>query len=204
MRKIIFILKLCRTYFCASSVYTSALKSQYNFLLGPCFYFSILGNRRQCQRVVALTESHVTTIYGKSVSASQNEGSQQPINTIAICIHPSLDSQFEWSSYSVWRCVSVIFLKLAECDVCSHWTHLQFCSKVKVIRKFDGFRCPHCKVNSQQICLSAKYLVDNNLLFLCYNNQSFTVVTEIPKLVFSGTIVTEYLWRVFDQLAAYY
>ena len=54
--------------------------------------------------------------------------------------------------------------------------------------------CPHCKVNSQQISLSAKYLVDSNLLLLCYDNQSFKIVTEIPKSVFSGTMVSEYMY----------
>ena len=51
----------------------------------------------------------------------------------------------------------------------------------------------HCKGKSQQICLSAKYLVDSILFLLCYDNQSFKVVTEIPKSVFSGTMVSEYL-----------
>ena len=75
MHKIIFILKLCRTYFCAVSVYPPALKNLYNFLFRSLFLFFCSGNRRQCLRVVALTESHITTIYGKSIPASQNEGS---------------------------------------------------------------------------------------------------------------------------------
>ena len=79
------------------------------------------------------------------------------------------------------------------CDVCSHWTHLQFCSKVKVTRKFGGFRGLHCKENSQQACLSLKHIVDSNLLLLCYDYQSFKIVTEIPKSVFSDTIVSEHL-----------
>ena len=42
--------------------------------------------------------------------------------------------------------------------------------KVKVIRKCDGFSVrDHCKGNSQQICLSVKYIADINLPFLCYN-----------------------------------
>ena len=72
---------------------------------------------------------------------------------------------------------------------------IQFCSKV--IRKCDGFTCPHWKGNSQKTCLSVKYLVDSNLLLLCallcYDYQSFKVVTEIPKSAFSGTMVSEYL-----------
>ena len=51
----------------------------------------------------------------------------------------------------------------------------------------------HCKGNSQQICLSAKYLVDSILFLLCHDNQSFKVVAGSPKSVFSGTIVSEYL-----------
>ena len=48
-------------------------------------------------------------------------------------------------------------------------------------------------VNSQKTCLSVKNLVDSNLLLLCYDYRSFKVVTEIPKLAFSGTMVSEYL-----------
>lgn len=42
------------------------------------------------------------------------------------------------------NCVSVIFVKWAQCDFngCRHWTHLQFCCKQKVIRLGDQFICP--------------------------------------------------------------
>lgn len=47
-------------------------------------------------------------------------------------------------------CVSLTFVKWAECDgmrngqPCRHWTHLCFCSPVRVIRRGDKFFCPHC------------------------------------------------------------
>ena len=41
------------------------------------------------------------------------------------------------------------------------------------------------------------------MLFLCYDYQNFKVVTEISKSAFSGTMISEYLWRVLNQLAAY-
>ena len=43
------------------------------------------------------------------------------------------------------------FLKLltwAKCDYCTHWTHLQFCTEVRVIRRGDIFRCPHCLMHA--------------------------------------------------------
>ncbi|XP_052809180.1 jerky protein homolog-like [Mya arenaria] len=32
-----------------------------------------------------------------------------------------------------------------ECDKCGHWTHLKYCSQVKVIRRQDEFLCPCCE-----------------------------------------------------------
>ena len=37
-----------------------------------------------------------------------------------------------------------IFVKWAKCDFCDHWTHLTFCSQVKILRRDSVFRCPHC------------------------------------------------------------
>lgn len=41
----------------------------------------------------------------------------------------------------------IVFVKWAQCDNenCRHWTHLQFCSDVRVLRRGDTFLCPHCK-----------------------------------------------------------
>ena len=36
------------------------------------------------------------------------------------------------------------FVQWAKCDKCSHWTHLKYCSPVRVIRRHDQFFCPHC------------------------------------------------------------
>lgn len=41
-------------------------------------------------------------------------------------------------------CIQLIFVKWAQCDVCGHWTHLQFCTPVRVIRRGMMFKCPHC------------------------------------------------------------
>ena len=32
-----------------------------------------------------------------------------------------------------------------KCDVCSHWVHLAYCAKERVIRRHSVFVCPHCK-----------------------------------------------------------
>lgn len=41
----------------------------------------------------------------------------------------------------------IVFVKWAQCDNmnCNHWTHLQTCSDVRVLRRGDTFLCPHCK-----------------------------------------------------------
>ena len=69
-----------------------------------------------------------------------------------------------------------------------------FVLKLKLQGSLGGFRGPHCKENSQQICLSLKHIVDSNLLLMCNDYQSFKVVTENPKLVFLNTykVATHY------------
>ena len=50
------------------------------------------------------------------------------------------------------NCVSLTFVKWAQCDgvtngtPCKHWTHLIYCTPVRVIRRGDTFHCPHCKL----------------------------------------------------------
>ena len=40
--------------------------------------------------------------------------------------------------------VSIIFPKWVQCDRCPHWTHLIYCTKIRVIRRGDSFFCCHC------------------------------------------------------------
>ena len=39
----------------------------------------------------------------------------------------------------------IVFNNWAQCDICDHWTHLRFCSSVRVVRKGTFFKCPHCE-----------------------------------------------------------
>jgi hypothetical protein len=32
----------------------------------------------------------------------------------------------------------------AQCDVCQHWTHLKYCTPVRVVRRNTSFKCPCC------------------------------------------------------------
>ena len=41
-------------------------------------------------------------------------------------------------------CQQLISVKWGQCDVCNHWTHLGYCTDVRVIRRGDIFKCPHC------------------------------------------------------------
>ncbi|CAC5418395.1 unnamed protein product [Mytilus coruscus] len=51
------------------------------------------------------------------------------------------------SPSEIRQLAEIVFVKWAQCDNdnCRHWTHLQFCSDVRVLRRGDTFFCPHCK-----------------------------------------------------------
>ncbi|XP_071085812.1 uncharacterized protein [Haliotis cracherodii] len=40
--------------------------------------------------------------------------------------------------------VSIVIVEWVQCDSCSHWTHLRFCTKVGVVDSEEEFKCPHC------------------------------------------------------------
>jgi hypothetical protein len=40
--------------------------------------------------------------------------------------------------------ISLVFAKWAQCDRCSHWVHLVYCTTQRVIRRGDEFLCMHC------------------------------------------------------------
>ena len=50
----------------------------------------------------------------------------------------------DWQPKELRSCDSIVFSKWAKCDICTHWTHLKFCTDVRVIRCGSEFRCPHC------------------------------------------------------------
>ena len=52
-----------------------------------------------------------------------------------------------------------------------------------------GLCVPTAKEIHSKFAFSVKYIVDSNLLLLYFKNQSFKVVTEVPKSAFSDTIV---------------
>lgn len=49
----------------------------------------------------------------------------------------------KWTPDPVREAVSIIFTKWGQCE-CGHWTHLQYCTPVRVLRLHDTFLCPHC------------------------------------------------------------
>ncbi|XP_060553673.1 uncharacterized protein LOC132714771 [Ruditapes philippinarum] len=34
----------------------------------------------------------------------------------------------------------------AQCDNCSHWVHLRFCTEIRVVRRHSNFKCIHCQI----------------------------------------------------------
>ena len=50
----------------------------------------------------------------------------------------------KWQPKDLEKLAGIVFVKWGKCDFCSHWTHLNFCTPVKVLRRGSVFRCPHC------------------------------------------------------------
>ena len=50
----------------------------------------------------------------------------------------------DWQPEEIRGCKTVVFVTWGKCDFCPHWTHLRYCSEVKVLRRDSVFRCPHC------------------------------------------------------------
>lgn len=53
----------------------------------------------------------------------------------------------DWQKKELQNSTSVVFVKWGKCDFCDHWTHLQYCTPVRVLRRGDTFKCPHCENN---------------------------------------------------------
>jgi hypothetical protein len=54
----------------------------------------------------------------------------------------------EWQPKELRGCISLVLTKWGQYDVCNHWTHLTYCSPVRVLRLHDEFRCHHCENSS--------------------------------------------------------
>ena len=39
----------------------------------------------------------------------------------------------------------IFIVNWGQCSNCQHWTHLSFCTNVKVLRRHSVFLCPHCE-----------------------------------------------------------
>ena len=49
-----------------------------------------------------------------------------------------------WEPAKLREYAEVKLVVSAECGVCGHWTHLDFCSSVISLIAGSKFRCPHC------------------------------------------------------------
>lgn len=50
----------------------------------------------------------------------------------------------KWQPEELSHMAGISFVNWGQCDICGHWTHLKFCSQVKVLRRGSEFKCPHC------------------------------------------------------------
>ena len=41
-------------------------------------------------------------------------------------------------------CEHIIIVNWGQCEICSQWTHLAFCSPIRILRRGSSFKCPHC------------------------------------------------------------
>ena len=49
----------------------------------------------------------------------------------------------EWQPKELRNIDELVITKWGQCDICSHWTHLAYCSPLGVLRLNEEFRCPH-------------------------------------------------------------
>ena len=54
-----------------------------------------------------------------------------------------------WEPAKLREYAEVKLVGWAECDICGHWTHLEFCSSVICLSSGCEFRCPHCLSSDQ-------------------------------------------------------
>ena len=117
-------------------------------------------NKKQCTKLIKLDSKQgkgkqVKTFKQLSVPADPQPGpsGMQIIPISDIDSDSTFENEDETERCCVCKmfepkqlkdCVSVIFVKWAQCDFssCGHWTHLQFCCKQRVIRLGDKFFCP--------------------------------------------------------------
>ena len=87
--------------------------------------------------------SHINLLHDSS------EDSEMEIDTDVCCVC----NRFQPKEQA--ECISLTFVKWGQCDgivngkPCLHWTHLKYCTPVRVLRRGDKFLCPHCKTNEE-------------------------------------------------------
>ncbi|XP_052258935.1 uncharacterized protein LOC127863447 [Dreissena polymorpha] len=109
------------------------------------------------------TSTHATTTSTKKgktcrkrLSESQSQNKSTATAKDALCSDSEMEFEPEEKDLCcVCRMISPpnlpdsTFLKIltwGECAICSHWVHLKFCTKTRVVRRNDRFVCPNCEV----------------------------------------------------------
>ncbi|XP_060573021.1 uncharacterized protein LOC132730954 [Ruditapes philippinarum] len=72
-----------------------------------------------------------------SSEAETESGSEDESSNCCVC--------HKFSPPALKQCTSLVIVKWAQCDKCHHWTHLSFCTEVRVVRRHSEFLCPHCQ-----------------------------------------------------------
>ena len=88
-----------------------------------------------------------------STSSSKKENDHDPLQTsdfsedeMEITANESLCCVCKRRMPESMKSAYVIeFVQWAQCDKCSHWTHLKYCSEVRCLRRGSDFLCPHCE-----------------------------------------------------------
>lgn len=83
-------------------------------------------------------------VYNNLLSDSESEASDETIidelNAKELCC---VCHKYKPDAFTLEYTLEIVLW--AQCDLCSHWTHLKFCTKVRCVRRGDTFLCPHCE-----------------------------------------------------------
>lgn len=121
--------------------------------------FAVVGNLARKSNVEVLSEqAQKKEVVDKQVSAKSSNPPPKPSTSGKPSVPPlspasstlSLsDDELccvckRYEPEELRNCVGLVLVKWAQCDVCSHWTHLRFCTSIRVLRRGSSFKCPCC------------------------------------------------------------
>lgn len=81
-----------------------------------------------------LNKNNPHSVSDSEISTDEDEIPEKDLCCMCKKLSPPNLSKLPYLKIISWGC----------CDACGHWTHLIFCSEVRVVRRHSEFLCPHC------------------------------------------------------------